>query len=181
MKNPVIVSNVVNSESSRYYNDDSGAEQPITMSRTGAETNIMDMDKANRIIGMNADSVQMMRMLDQSAIAPLNDVFTIGNPTGGRPDFAGPFNGYTNIAAAHDRWAVPPEITAQTGNVVYTSADGSTSNSTDMSSSDAMDLGGNMGEGGGLNPDMGGDGDMGMDAGAGGDSSGGGGEDGLMY
>ena len=158
MKNPVYVSNSVQSESPAYYLDGNGDSQPITSSRTGAETNIMDMDKANRIIGMNPDGQSRRQMVDQSAIVPMNDVFTIGSPDGGRPYAQHPYNGYTNTKAAHDRWGIPPEITGTVANtVVYTSSSGEESNypdgagdnteGNDFSVPDGLDTGTGTGDG----------------------------------
>ena len=130
MKNPVYVSNSVHSESPAYYLDN-GTYPRITSSRTGAETNIMDMDKANRIMNMSPDGQSRQQMLDQSAIVPMNDVFTIGSPDGGRPHAQHPYNGYTNIKAAHDRWApisTSDIVGTDLANTVYTSSNGGTSN-----------------------------------------------------
>ena len=125
MKNPMIVSNVVDSTSKAFYTDAGGVNQPLTKQQVGAETNIMDATQVNKVLSMMADQTQRQAALDSSAIQPMSDVFTFGGGTGYH---MGPYSGHTDMAASVEMWVAPKsqEITAQTGNVVYTSSDGST-------------------------------------------------------
>lgn len=125
MKNPMFVSNVVDSTSKAFYTDAGGVNQPLTKEQVGAETNMMDATQVNKVLSMMTDQTQRQAALDSSAIKPMSDVFTFGGGTGYH---MGPYSGHTDMAASVEMWVAPKsqEITAQTGNVVYTSSDGST-------------------------------------------------------